>query len=345
MRMPAHLQNVHVPRAELARVAALMNACGLQMGLHRDGGAYRVDAGETAIIARQLEYMRAKSTDVVYAESKALRLIPVASDIPDGAGSFVVQQWDMAGTAKIISNFADDLPKVSLLAQERAQIIQTVGNAYDYSIEELKASAFSGVPLQAKKASACRMIHERTLDELAAVGDTDANLPGFINNVNVPLVTPINGNWDGVATTGPKIIEDMYELEWSIWTVSKELFAPTDLLMSTGTYKLIATKEYVNASGNGLGKSILSVFLENSKFIKNVEPWHKLDLADAEGNGPRLVAYRKDPTVVELVLPRPFTQEPPQARNLTFVINCHSRIGGVQVNYPLGMAYMDAVND
>ena len=96
MRIPRHLKNVRVDSVECARVAAMMNVAGQVMS---DGKPYRSDAGETMIIARQLEYIRAKTTDVVYAESKALRLFPIASDIPDGAQSFITQQWDMAGSA------------------------------------------------------------------------------------------------------------------------------------------------------------------------------------------------------------------------------------------------------
>jgi hypothetical protein len=340
--MPKHLENIRVDSLELQRVANLMNDAGLQMGMRGDEGPYRADAGETAIIARQLEYIRQKTTDKVYAESKALRLIPLAKDIPDGARTFVVQQWDMAGYAKLISNYADDLPQVKVSAQERSQMVHDVGNAYSYSIGDLKASAFSGVPLTTKKADACRIIHDRTVDNLAALGDADANLPGFVNNANVPLVSPVNGGW--ATATADEILEDMFTLEWAPWLTSKELFPPDTMLMSSAEYKRVNTKMYV-ANGVPTGKTVLKTFLENSTFVKRVEPWEKLDLADAEGNGPRLMVYKNDPVVVEIVLPRKFTQEPPQARNLTWIINCHSSIGGVQVNYPLGVAYMDGVND
>jgi hypothetical protein len=337
MLMPEHLKNIRVDSLELARVAGELNRLGVRM---RDGKPFRADAGETALFARQLEYIRTKTYDVVYAETKALKYLPVSTDVPDGADSYVMRQWDMAGYAKIISSFADDLPSVTLLAQERAAKIVTLGNSYHYSIEEMKAAAYAGVPLTQKKAQAARMIHERKVDDLASSGDTDAGLDGFINNANVTLVPPVNGDWDGAATSD-EILEDLYELEWSIVIASKELFAPDTLLMAPEAYKILATKPYSTT----IPDSILTIFLRNAKFIRTVDQWHKLTDADAEGDGPRLIAYKKDPTVVEIVIPRPFTQEPPQVRNLSWVVNCHSRIGGVQIHYPLGIAYMDAVLD
>lgn len=338
MRIPAHLRNVHVSREELARTAALLNAAGRT---REDGKPFRADDTATAVFARQVEYVRAKTTDVLYAESKALQFIPLATDVPAGAQSFVTQQWDMAGTAKIISNFADDLPRVSVLGKERSQIVQRVGNSYDYSMVELEQANYAGVPLNQKKANAARAIHERTIDELAAFGDAEAGLPGFANNSNVGLTTVTNGDWDNVATTSAQILADLHEIEWAIVTTSKELFEPDTMIFAPSLYEIIATKPYSTT----IPDTILSIFLRNSKFVKNVYQWHKLENADAEGDGPRAICYKRTPEVVELVLPKPFTQEPPQWRNLSAVINCHSAIGGVQVNYPLGITYVDALLD
>lgn len=344
LRMPAHLKDVKVSQAELRRVANLMNMAGRQMGRDGDEGPFRADAGETAIIARQLEYIRQKTTDVVYAENKALQFIPIATDIPDGARSFIVQQWDMAGQAKIVSNYADDLPRVELLAKERSQMVHTIGNSYDYTIDELKASAFSGVPLQAKKADAARRIHENTVDQILALGDSDADLPGFLNNPNVTIVTPDFGNWDDPNTTPDQRLKDLNKLLWTPRRVSKGIFIADTVLLGTNEFEDVSTTMYIGPDGSSTGKTVLQVFKDANPGV-TVDVWHKLDMADEQGDGPRMVAYMRDPLVVEGVLPRRFTVEPAQARNLTWVNNCHSSIGGTQVNYPLGVAYMDGIND
>jgi hypothetical protein len=338
MRFPAHLANIRVDSTELGRLAGLLNSAGIRTS---DGRPFRADAGETAFIGRQLEYMRKRTYDVVYAESKALKFLPMANDIPDGARTFNAQQWDMTGMAKIISNFADDLPRVSLLAAERPMPVKTVGNAYDYSIEDVKASQFSGVPLPAKKADAARIVHERTLDEIFAFGNAEAGLEGMLNNTNVPLVSITNGDWDNPATTSDQILSDLYEFEYAVFNTSKELFPPDTLLLATNCFKILATRHYSST----IPETILSVFKRNASFIKTIDQWSKLDLADAQGDGPRMMAYKKDPMVIEAVMPRPFTQEPPQARNLSFVTNCHSTVGGVIVNYPIGTAYADTMLD
>ena len=54
-----------------------------------------------------------------------------------------------------------------------------------------------------------------------------------------------------------------------------------------------------------------------------------------------MVAYQRDPMVLQLEIPQEFEQFPPQARGLSFVVPCHARIGGVHMHYPLAVAYMD----
>lgn len=333
MRFPKHLQDIHVDADDLARFAELLNAAGVKQS---NGRRFTADAGETAMFARQLEYIRAKTYDKVYAENKALTFFPVSTDVPAGADTFTVQQWDWTGMAKIISNFADDLPTVSLIGRELPRKIHSAGIAYVYSIQEVRAAAFAGVPLNQKKVNAVRRAMENLVDLLASAGDADLDLEGATNNSNVPIVTPLHGDWDNAATTGQQIVEDLEELLWSVRTTSKDTFLADTILLATTLFKQASTRTYSAYDS----RSPLVIFKERNPGV-SVEQWLRLDTADAAGTGPRAMAYKKSDEVIEMVIPQPFEQLAPQQRNLAFVVPCHQRVGGVAVNYPIGMAYMD----
>jgi hypothetical protein len=87
----------------------------------------------------------------------------------------------------------------------------------------------------------------------------------------------------------------------------------------------------------------MRAFLNSNPFIRNIDQWHKLNEADAAGTGPRVVAYLRNPEVLELEIPQDFEQFAPERRNLEFIVNCHARCGGVLVYQPLAMAFMDGV--
>lgn len=300
---------------------------------------FRADAGETAAFARQLEYVQAQTYEVKYLNHMARELIPVDGSVPSGAQSFVWYSWDWVGMAKIIANYADDLPKVQILGTEHIQGIKSLGDSYDYSIQDIRAAAMAGVPLDAAKAKTARRAMENKVENLAAKGDSAAGLPGFINNAAVPVLTATElvGGWDTAASAD--ILADLHLIANYVNTVTKGTHSATTLVLPTTRYNIVATKAY----SAQVPDTILQVFLRSNPFIKEVRQWHFLDTADSAGTGPRVIAYEKNPEILQLVIPQEFEQFPPQAKNLAFDVPCHMRIGGVVIRYPMGLVYADDV--
>ena len=89
--------------------------------------------------------------------------------------------------------------------------------------------------------------------------------------------------------------------------------------------------------------TILKSFLANNPYIKGIDSWKKLDAADEAGKGPRVVAYKRAPEILELNIPQEFEQFPPQPRNMEFIINCHAKFAGVSIYYPLAIGFLDGV--
>lgn len=296
----------------------------------------RLDANESVMLARQLEHVYAQAFEVQYAELKARRFIPVDTSVDSAAEFFIYQMWDQFGMAKIISNYADDLPRVDLLAEEFPQKIKSLGASYGYSLMDLRRSVRHGIALDAKRARVARKAHEQAVDDIAATGNAAAGLPGFLNNSNVPTVSPDNAPWS--AATSLEILADMNKLVESVVTATEETIEPDTLLLDRASFSIINTKP-MSATGD-TSKTVLKYFLENNPYIKNIDQWNKLNTAGA-GSTTRLVAYRRHPDVVALVIPQEFEQLPPEQRNMEYVVNTHSRIGGVRTIYPLGIAYMD----
>lgn len=300
----------------------------------------RLDAGETAALARQLEFIYAKTYDVMYPNLKARQFIPVDTSVDSGAEFYTYRQWDQFGMAKIISNFADDLPRVDVLAKEFSAPIKSLGVSYGYSIQDLRRAAMSGSQLDVKRATATRRASEQAVDEIAAFGDAAAGLGGFTNNANVPLVTPNNAPWS--TATPLEIVADVNKLVNSIVTATLETYVPDTLVLDTASFAIINTRP-MSSTGDS-DRTILKFILENNPYLRNIDQWLKLNDAGA-ADVTRLVCYARDPEVLELVIPQEYEQFPPQARNLEFVVPTHSRIGGVSVRYPLAMAYMDETGE
>lgn len=298
----------------------------------------RLDAGETASLAKQLEHVYAKTYDVKYAEHKARRFIPIDTSVDAAAEFYTYRQWDMFGMAKLIANYADDLPRVDALAKEFPAPIKSLGASYGFSIQDMRRAAKAGSKLDARRAAAARRAHEQAFDTLMAFGDAAAGLTGFTNSAAVPIVSPTTGTWVGSAATPLQMIADLNVLVNSIVTATLETFVPNTLLLSNLSFQRLNSTP-MSTTGDS-DKTVLRFFLDNNPYITDVDQWQKLNAAGAGGVS-RAIAYFRSEEVVAGVEPQSFEQFPPQWRNLEAVIPTHSRIGGVRIQYPLAIAYMD----
>jgi hypothetical protein len=305
------------------------------LGLHSD-------AGETAGFTRQLEFIETEIYKIEYPANRARDFIPVDSSVPDWAEEFTWRMWDWAGMAKIITNFSDDLPAVDVMAAEVHQKVRTLGDSFGYSINDLVVAAKMSTNLESEKGELARMAIENKVEQLSTFGDASAALPGFLNNANVPILSApgsLNGDWLNPATTPQQILADLHAMAMAVVVQTLNTHAPDTLLLPLTHYQHISqtTLNQYNS------ETILTTFLKQSTWIKNVDQWIPLATADAARTGPRAVCYQRNPRVVRLVIPREFTMQPPQAKNLAFVIPCHAKIGGVSWRYPLAAVYADGI--
>ena len=88
-----------------------------------------LDSAQTIFFARELEAKKAQTYDVIRAPLKAFELIPVSTEAGPGAEAIVYEQYDSTGIAKIIANYADDLPRAEVKGQEFTARVKSVGNS------------------------------------------------------------------------------------------------------------------------------------------------------------------------------------------------------------------------
>jgi len=294
-----------------------------------------LDANETIFFVRELEAVKSKSYDVVYAELKARKLFPVSGEAGPAAETIRYEQYDTVGLAKVIANYADDLPRADVKGKEFVSIVKSLGSSYGYNLQEVRAAKATGKPLEQRRANAAKRAIEEKINSIAFNGDSASNIPGFLSNSNVGSYTiPA-----GVSTTTPwstktadEILADMHGVANQIVDTTKGVEAPDTLLIPIAQYNLIATKRI----GVDSNMTVLRYFMETSPYIKNVEWVNELDGAGTAGKDV-IVAYKRDPDKLTLEIPQEFEQLEVQPKGLEYVVPCHARIGGVLIYYPLSI--------
>lgn len=330
------MQNAHEKNLRIAqRIAAAYNEMASAQGI--SGRQARMDADETAMLALQLEQMLSRAYEAEYPELKARLFIPVSNEVASGANSFAFEETDHVGEAKILANLSDDPPSVEISGTKVSHAIVSIGDMYHYSLQDIRAAAFSGQPLSARKAIAARRAFERKLDEIAAVGAPDFGIAsGLLNNSSVNIASlAAAGAWSTKA--GSAMLDDLNALVTEQVTQSKGLYRGSLVLLPISQY-LLASQTYMSTDNT---ESVLTTFQRLNAGIR-VDWWDKLDGAGA-GPSDRAVLFEQSPDVLELQIPQEFEVLPPQAHNYGFKTLCHGRTAGTAVYRPLGITYMDGI--
>lgn len=299
-----------------------------------------LDAVESAFFERQLEQRLSRTYDILRAPLKAFDLIPVSNEINPAAQSYVYGQYDMTGMAKIISDYANDFPRADVLAREFTGRIKSVGSSFGYDIMEIRAARLAGLPLEQRKANAAAYAQRIAWNKIAFYGDEEHNLPGWFTNVNIPanaVAASGTGNSTLWADKSPdKILEDMFDLVYSVESLTKEVEQANTLVLPLEQYGHISTTPRSTTSDT----TILQFFRENAPNITRVERCAELssDVVKALYGGAIMIAYNYSADKFCLHMPQLFEQFPPEIRGMEYTINCHSRIGGTCVYYPLSQA-------
>lgn len=303
-----------------------------------------LDANQYGVFAtNQLNYILKQTYDVLYPQLTALKYIPVSYETPNWAKTITFESFNRTGLAKIIASYADDLPRSDVKGTMNTVNVRDIGNAFGYNIREIVESQIFTIPLDVRRAQSARFANDQKVNQLAYFGDEEHGLQGFLNNPNIPRAD-VAANGTGSTTqwvnkTPIQILNDMNALVTGVTTLTKGVETPDTLILPLKQYVQIQSTPF---SPTFTGQTILDYFLKNNPFIKNVVAAVELEGAGTGGDD-IMIAYENNVNKLALHIPQEYTQQPPEKRNLEYVINATSRFGGVIVYYPLSVSIGEGI--
>lgn len=310
-----------------------------------------LDANESVYFARELEHIKAAAYDIKYPQLKGASgmLIPISTEAGSGAESITYRQYDKVGMAKIIADYADDLPRADVKGKEFTAPVRGIGESYGYNLQEVRASVMTGKALPTRRANAARRANDQKVNDIVffAKISTHAGLQGFIYNPNITVSTvPTRSgrtSWIADAKTPDEILADLNEIVGDIIDLTKGVEEPNTILLPYAEYQHInSTPRSPNSD-----TTIAKFFLGNNGYVDTMIPVNELKQVNPKPSGAGaanlLICYRRDPNNLTLEIPQPFEQLPVQERGLEFLIPCHSRCGGVVIYYPLSVAIYEGI--
>ena len=304
-------------------------------------GFKNLDEGESIFFARELEHVKGKTYDIKFPNLKARLLFPLDFAANAGAETITYEQFDQVGMAKIISNYADDLPRADVKGKEFTSKVRTIASSYGYNFDEIQSAKMTGKPLATRKANAAKRANMILENKIAFFGDATHNIQGFLDNPNLQEVTLAADGAGALTTlaskTGDQMVRDIASLFTAIHDISKGVEVGDTLMLPINQFNLIS-----NTRIPDINMTVLKFVMENNPHIKEIVWVTEMKGAGA-GATDKMVAYRRDPDALTMEIPSEFKQLPVQEKNLEFVVPVHQRFGGVLVYYPLSIAYADGI--
>lgn len=294
-----------------------------------------LDAEETLVFARQLESVRNKVYMKKFPEYIARTLLPIVYEDP--LAEFVTMRvWTEYGTAKIVSDYSTDFPRVTRSAVEYFVKPYELGNAYGYNLKELRRAAKAGVSLKEADALLARREIEMGIEDAICVGVPSLRTFGLTNHPNVSLLSLTNGDWTNASRTAAEILDDLNQIVTTMWSNTLEIFRPDTLVMSSAAFRLISTKIFDATSG----RTVLEMFRAQNPGV-TVKSWTKLATANAAGTNGRMIAYKNDVEVLEMIMGTDFEVLPAEQTGMDFEHKCYATVFGVQIHHPLAIFAID----
>ncbi|WP_301860184.1 major capsid family protein [uncultured Megasphaera sp.] len=295
-----------------------------------------LDAAGSAFVARQLTMVRAQVLRVKKATLNAFTVFPVTTDIPVGAETALQRTYDSVGVAEIISNWADDLPRVDILAQETSVNVKMLGDAYGYNYREIQNAQFAGINLSAEKGRVAKYGVDYKLNQIAWHGDKAHHITGFLDNPNINEFTlpgdGANNSTKLVDKTEEQVFRDLNNFIESIPEATNQVEQANALLLPPSVYTFLATKRLGDTE-----TTYLNFFRQIHPEITNIAKVLELKGAGPDGKDVMIAGFF-DPSYIKFEIPIRFDQRPVEYRNLEYVVNCVASTAGVTVIMPFAFA-------
>lgn len=316
------------------------NICSRMVG--GDYGDVRFDSVEQASIffARELDYIKTQTYDVEHPEMTAISLFPVTSEVPEGAETFTYYSYDKTGMAKIINNYATDLPRADVKGKPVTGYVKSLGDSYGYSVQEMRASRMTGKSLDVRKGESARYAMDYAVNKIAWAGDKEHGLVGILSEDNdIPKYILSTVTVDGKEHTefryknADQILEDINGMMKYVSKITKNVEKPDTLVLPSDVYIDLATRRIPDTE-----TTILKFVLEHAPYLKEIREANELQ-AESEDINPTgsnvMFLFTNDEKKLSIEIPMHFYQYPIQEKGLEIEIPCEQRVAGMVIYYPL----------
>jgi len=314
------------------------------------------------IWAEKLRYTYTKIFEVKYPEYAAANgdVLPIDTSVDPASLEWEYFTIDHAGYADWIDDDGHVAPSSALKASRKVGRMGELGHRWDVTVFDLERASKANVPIASMKQKNAKKYHDARTNWVWMFGDSSRELPGLANHPNIQIsVAPTKATgslrvWDANATND-EIATDVATAINAVAETTLEAYHCVKLFMPPSYFRLLRDRRLGAGDGfaslldllknrysgdeSGQGKVEFRI-LNECESTRRVNPVTGTDTSGITGNF-LLAIPNADKDELAFIRARPFTQRPPQERDLVMHHMTHSKIGGCKCQVPTAVHRFD----
>jgi hypothetical protein len=307
----------------------------LYRGLDDHGARY--DVGSSAIMEKKLTAVLSKVQETIYSEAIAQNVVPMAA--PEGTGLVGIEYYtsDVTGEMALIGPGSDDLPSVNEHLTKDTLPVGNYGGSFNYHLIEFERAMRQGMGFDQRRAMGARSIAERKVDSII-FSEGETNKPGIKGFFGHTLngTASLTGGWS--TATEVQILDDLKLIWQESYNGTGGEIEPDSFVLPASLYGLLKSTFRTNTD-----KTLLKLFAEELgvTFYRSARLNSVTSATNSISAAPVALAFKKDPMVLEMHMPRPFQLRPGQWQGLNYVTNFLLDFSGLAIYLPSSVAFGD----
>lgn len=309
---------------------------------------------DAAVFERQVVQVLAENYQREFPELTMANgdIIPINRNIRPGVKSYEYYVYEPVGFARIMNTYADtDIPKVGVRASLSSGKIVETATYYGWDVSEMETAQEIGFSLEQADSEANKRTHMQLWNDVGWFGDNEHGIFGMLTHPNITrTLAPLNGGatsrlWS--AKTFDEIAADLNTLINSVQANTNGIERVTDIVIAGDVWNALSWR--ILSTANGSNFTIQNWIVENAR-QQGITVRVDWGLAaanhafNAEYAGLNIaIAYNRNASKAELVVPLDYTQYPPQWEKLKYNTYTRSKCGGVLVRFPLSIHVLTGI--
>jgi len=300
---------------------------------------------QTAIgfVLAQGTYIEQQVNETVYPDIQYQDLVPVDMSAPEFTKTVTYYSSDIFGRADWINGNSDDIPMAGTQRNVLQTAVHTAGIGYGYGWEEIGYARQMGVNLPADDAATARRAYEEMVDRVALQGDQAKGFNGLIDNPNVAATAATTGGW-GTATPA-NILKDFNQALTLVSTATNRTSYANTVLLPYSAMEILASTILPDSGAQTLmqwlrANNVVTATTGQPILVRSVRGLETAGVGDTR----RMVAYRRDPTVLKMHIPMPHRfLQPFSPAPLRVEVPGVFRLGGLDIRRTAEVKYVDGI--